>query len=187
MMAYERRITLHAGHNKPGKVACGASDYIDESKEARIIRKKIKIELNKRKITAYNCTINNGKSQNDILQRIVQKCNAKDRKWDFAIHFNASVHSPADKKSKGIEVLIFNDTPEKRKVAEDICKRVSKATGLMNRGVKVRSDLYFLRKANRPAFLIEICFVDDQDDVRIYKANKDLIAKNIAAAIDANY
>ena len=31
------KVTVHAGHNKNGKIACGASDYIDESKEARII------------------------------------------------------------------------------------------------------------------------------------------------------
>ena len=34
-------ITIHAGHNPSGKIACGASDYIDESTEARYIVKKL--------------------------------------------------------------------------------------------------------------------------------------------------
>ncbi|RKI24644.1 N-acetylmuramoyl-L-alanine amidase, partial [bacterium D16-36] len=29
------KVTAHAGHNRPGRIACGASDYLDESKETR--------------------------------------------------------------------------------------------------------------------------------------------------------
>ncbi|BCN32091.1 N-acetylmuramoyl-L-alanine amidase [Anaeromicropila herbilytica] len=38
----------------------------------------------------------------------------------------------------------------------------------MNRGVKVENKLYFLRKSKAPAMLIECCFVDDKDDVKLY-------------------
>lgn len=182
-MAAKKAITLHAGHNKKGKIACGASDYIDESAQARIMRKKIQAELKKLGITAYNTTVNDGKNQSDILTRIVKKCNAKDRKYDISLHFNACFHSPADGKSKGIEALVYKTGGDAEKIAKAVCNKVSNATGLTNRGVKIRTDLYFLKRTNKPAVLIEICFVDDQDDVKIYKANKDLIAKKIAKAI----
>ena len=182
----KKAITLHAGHNPKGKIACGASDYIDESAQARIMRKKIQAELKKKGITAYNTTVNNGKNQNDILVRIVQKCNQKVRSFDVSLHFNAWMHSPKDGKTKGIEICVYDKDSDIAKVAAKICKQVSTATGLANRGVKERKDLYFLKRTNKPAMLIEICFVDDQDDVKIYKANKDLIAKKIANVIAAN-
>lgn len=30
-----RKVTVHAGHNPFGKIVCGASDLLDESKEER--------------------------------------------------------------------------------------------------------------------------------------------------------
>ena len=36
-MSKIKAVTIHAGHNPRGKIACGASDYIDESTEARLI------------------------------------------------------------------------------------------------------------------------------------------------------
>ena len=33
---------IHAGHNPAGKIACGASDLLDESKENRLILSKVK-------------------------------------------------------------------------------------------------------------------------------------------------
>ena len=40
-MAKIKAVTVHGGHNPQGKIACGASDYIDESREDRIITKKV--------------------------------------------------------------------------------------------------------------------------------------------------
>ena len=61
-------ITIHAGHNPHGKIACGASDYISESKENRYILKEVK-KLLKGKVKYYDVTVSNGKNQNDILKR----------------------------------------------------------------------------------------------------------------------
>ena len=55
--------------------------------------------------------------------------------------------------------------------------------GFANRGVKTESDLYFLNRTNRPAILVEVCFVDDQDDARLYKQNKDAVAQAIVKAV----
>lgn len=71
-MAKITAVTVHGGHNPQGKIACGASDYIDESKEDRIITKKVVKLLKKNGIKAYNCTVNNGTSQNDVLRKIAQ-------------------------------------------------------------------------------------------------------------------
>lgn len=175
-------VTVHAGHNKQGKIACGASDYIDESKEARIICRKVVKLLKKHGIKAYNCTVNNGTSQGDVLKKICRKCNSKNRQLDISIHFNASAHSVADGKTKGVEVWCIKNGGMRGAVAKAVCSRIAKI-GFVNRGVKTTSGLYFLNNTSMPAILIEVCFVDDQDDAKLYKKNKDAVAQAIVKAV----
>lgn len=182
---YSTRITIHAGHNKQGKVACGASDYIDESKEARVITKKVAKKLRNMGYKVSNCTVNDGTSQNDVLRKICAKCNSKARFMDVSIHFNAAFHSKSDGNTKGVEVWVYDDSGVAAAVSKDICKNISKL-GFRNRGVKVSQSLYFLRNTNAKSLLIEVCFVDDEDDAKLYLANKDKIASAIAKAIANN-
>lgn len=176
------KVTVHAGHNKQGRIACGASDYLDESTEARIICKKVIKLFKKNKIAAVNCTVNNGTCQYDVLKKICKKCNAKERQLDISIHFNACSHSKADGRTKGVEVLCRTTDGVRGDVARRICRQIS-MIGFRDRGVKTESDLYFLNHTNRPAILVEVCFVDDQDDARLYKQNKDAVAQAIVKAV----
>ena len=179
-----RTITIHAGHNKSGKVACGASDYLDESKEARYIVKEVKKAL-RGKVKVVDCTVNNGTSQKDVLQKIVKKCNAVKRDMDISIHFNASNHSEKDGKSKGVECWEYENKGY-YSVANRICYNISEL-GFYNRGVKISKSLYFLKNTNKPSLLIEVCFVDDEDDAILYKKKKKKVALAIADAIKKYY
>lgn len=175
-------VTVHAGHNPAGKIACGASDYIDESKEARIITKKVVALLKKRGIKSYNCTVSNGTSQNDVLKKICTKCNAKKRDLDISIHFNASVHQKKDKKTTGTEIWVKSANGIRRDLSNLITKRIAKI-GFTNRGVKTTDNLYILNHTTKPCVLVEVCFVTDPDDAALYKKNKDAVAKAIVQAI----
>jgi len=55
--------------------------------------------------------------------------------------------------------------------------------GLINRGAKRRTDLYFLNQTACPAILIEVCFVDSEADVDVYKSQFDAICESIAATL----
>ena len=85
----------------------------------------------------------------------------------------------------GTEVLVLSDEGIKHRVANDVCKSISRL-GFANRGIKVRDNLYFLRHTSAPAILIEVCFVSDADDARLYKKKKKEIAKAIASSIISN-
>ena len=50
---------IHGGHNPAGKIACGASDLLDESREDRKICKEVVKLLKKKGHKAYNCTVSN--------------------------------------------------------------------------------------------------------------------------------
>lgn len=161
-------INVHAGHNPDGKVACGAIGFIKESTEARNVKNEVVRLLKALGHTVYDCTADNGTSKSDVLNKIVSKCNAHSVDLDVSIHFNAGAgDSTGNGKTTGTEVLVYSTSSKSKSFAENICKSIS-ALGFKNRGVKVRSDLYFLRNTKAPAMLVECCFVDDKDDVALY-------------------
>ncbi len=177
------KFNIHAGHNPDGKVACGAVGLIKESTEARKIKDKVIQYLRKAGHTANDTTCNNGTSQNDVLQKIVKKCNENKVDIDVSIHFNAGANDKkGNDKSTGVEVLIYSNKSKAKDEAERICNKLANI-GFKNRGVKVRDDLFYLRKVNNPCILIETCFCDDKDDVDIYLDNVDKISKSIAEAL----
>ncbi len=163
------KYTVHAGHNPKGKIGCGASHFIDESTENRKVSKEVIKKLKLRGHTVYDCTVNNGTSQNNILFNIVKKCNKYNTDYDVSIHFNSFKEDKGNGKVKGVEILVY-DLKDYKQI--EVCNKILEGfenLGFTNRGIKVRPDLYFLRETKDKAILIEVCFVDDKDDVNLYK------------------
>ena len=166
------RINVHAGHNPDGKVACGAIGLIKESTENRNVKNKVISKLKNLGHIVYDCTVEDGKNKSDVLQQIVSKCNAHDVDLDVSIHFNAgAADAKGNGNTTGTEVFVYSNTSEAKPYAENICNAI-KALGFKNRGVKTNSSLYVLKNTKAPALLIECCFVDDADDVKLYDAEK---------------
>lgn len=166
------RINVHAGHNPHGKTACGAVGFLKESTEARRVKDKV-IELLKAKgHTVYDCTVDDGTNQSDVLHKIVLKCNAHTADLDISIHFNSGVEDKnGNGRTTGTEAFIYSSDSGAKSFAQNIVNEIS-CLGYRNRGVKVRPDLYVLRKTKAPALLVECCFVDDKDDAALYDADK---------------
>lgn len=176
---------VHAGHNPEGKIACGASDLLNESRENRLVKGELINYLRQYGNTVYDCTEDNGKSQRDVLEKIVAKCNAHTVDFDFSLHLNSGRNDyNGDGKQAGTEIHISADNKGKRAVAQRILDRM-KAIGFnTSRGIKIRNDLYVLNHTKAPAILIEICFVDDRDDYNQYmKVGYKAVAKAIAEGI----
>lgn len=162
------RINVHAGHNPDGKIGCGAIGIIRESTENRNVKNEVIRLLRALGHTVYDCTVDNGTSANNVLTNIVKQCNAHEVDLDVSIHFNAGVADTAGNgKTTGVEVLVYSAKSQAKPYAEKVCAAIS-ALGFRNRGVKVNSSLYVLRKTTAPAMLVECCFVDDKDDVALY-------------------
>lgn len=161
-------INVHAGHNPDGKVACGAVGIIKESTEARNVKDEVIRQLKALGHTVYDCTVEDGTSQNDVLAKIVKKCNENSVDLDVSIHFNAGASDKSGNgKTTGTEVYVYSTTSKANTYAEKVCSAIAEL-GYTNRGVKVSTSLYFLRMTAAPAILIECCFVDDKDDVALY-------------------
>ena len=164
------RFNISAGHNPDGKVACGASGYIKESTEARKVKSEVIAELKRRGHNAYDCTCDNGTGQTDVLRKICSKANARTVDCDISIHFNSS-----NGQGNGTEVLY--KTVAGSKWATKVQKSIVKECGFKDRGIKKRDNLYYLNNTKNVAILIEVCFVDNKNDVNKYNSKK--VAKAI--------
>lgn len=177
---------IHGGHNPAGKIACGASDLLDESKEDRKITKAIIKYLKKAGATAYDCTVSNGTSQTDVLKKICAKCNKHDVNLDVSVHLNSGRNDhKGDKKLGGFEVWATGFSGIKKEVTERAIANMRKL-GFTPHGdpYKKTFGLYYLNHTKAKALLFEICFVDDKDDYLLYKTTgADKIGKSLAEAI----
>lgn len=161
-------INIHAGHNPAGKVACGAVGLINESTENRRVKDEVISQLRELGHTIYDCTVDNGSGQSDVLDKIVTKCNARAVDLDVSIHFNSgAADRNGNGKTTGVEVLIYSADSASKKIAEKVCAAVEEL-GFKNRGVKYKPSLRVLKSTKAPAMLVECCFVDDKDDVERY-------------------
>lgn len=181
-----KKVNVHGGHNPSGKVACGAKGLLDESKEDRKIAKAIIKYLKKANVTTYNCTVDNGTSQRDVLIKICAKCNQHGVDYDVSVHLNSGRNDrKGDKKLGGFEALATDFSGVKKEIAERAVANMKKL-GFTPHGnpYKITKGLYFLNHTKAKAMLFEICFVDDKDDYLLYKTvGADAIGKALAEAI----
>ena len=180
------KYNVHGGHNPANKIACGAADILDESIEDRLVCKAVIKYLKAAGHTAYNCTVDNGTSQRDVLQKICAKCNAHDVTLDVSIHFNSGRNKhKSNGKPGGFEIWATNYTGIKKEASARIISNLKKL-GMNTHGdpYKTTSSLYYLNHTNAKAILVEVEFVDDIDSKNIYKKiGYDKIGKAIAEGI----
>lgn len=173
------KATISAGHGPHDKNGYGAVGYLNESKENRkIVAAAIKYMKGH---TVYDCTDNSNHTATENLRCEVAKSNRYDVDIHASVHLNAyKGKEKSDGKNKGVEVLITGNYSNAEKMAKQICKNIA-ALGFTNRGVKIRKDLYFLNATKGAALLVECCFVDDEDDAKLYnKVGSEAFGKAIA-------
>lgn len=184
-------FNVHGGHDAQGQGASGASANIQdigwfhESVEDRHVKDYAIDFFKKEGHTTYDCTVNSAGSKNANLSQIVAKCNSHRVHRDISIHFNSARNDlVGDGSIGGVEVWLYdNSDPQLVKDAERICANIAKL-GFKNRGVKYSKNLYVLRKTVSKAMIVECCFVDDKDDVVLYKkVGSKAIAKAIVEGI----
>ena len=171
-MSY-KSIVISSGH---GKLVRGASGVLDEVDEARRVVEEAAKRMRSRGASIKTFHDDTSVSQSQNLETIVAFHNKQDRQLDISVHFNAYVETS---NPMGCEVLFVSQS----KLAGDISLAMSEAARFINRGGKLRSDLYFLNKTNKPSVLIETCFVDSEKDAELYERYFGEICEAIAATI----
>ena len=175
-------VLLIAGHGAgdPGAVANG----IQEADETRAIVSNLDTQL------AGICNVDIYPTERNAYKDV--KAGAVAVKWSdydyvLEVHMNASEASEPDDKTKGVECYVTTSEGGIT-VEEAICKNIA-SLGLSNRGVKRKNYdvIQAARSAGVSSALLEVCFLDDPDDMRVYSANKTAVATAIAAGIVSGF
>ena len=97
--------------------------------------------------------------------------------YDYFISFHRNAFNP--NKAKGVETYSLSTTGKGRELAAKVQGNLNKI--FFDRGVKT-SNFYVLRKTNCSAILIEVGFVDNDEDNKIFDQKFEEIAQAIAKA-----
>ena len=173
-MGYNQ-VNISSGHS----INCqGAVDIINEVTEARKVVDRVYeiIKASGKQCYKYHDT---SSSSTQNLINIVNWHNGFKDGVDVSIHFNAYAHVD---KPMGTEVCYYSNSS----LAAAVSKEIATAGGFIDRGAKQRTGLYFLKHTNKPAILIEVCFVDSVADVNLYRANFERICQAIAKTLIGN-
>lgn len=171
-----KKIYLIAGHNGKGTGACG---FIDEGVETITLRQFVCHYLKEWGIPFE--TDQDKLSLSGVVAWIKKKVHKSDIVVD--LHFNA-----ANKKARGVEVLVSSAGDIERPMAKEICERIADILDTTNRGVKGEasghhSKLAMLSNFEAEQMIVEVCFCDNQEDADAYTAKKWMVAKAIAEVI----
>lgn len=168
------KIAIRGGHSLNLRGASGLIDEVTEDRKVKdIIVKYLKMDGHE----VLDVTPTNSNSSAQDLSFGVSKANAWGADYFCSIHFNAGG-------GRGTEVLYYNGSSKGKSKAEKIASKIAEL-GFINRGAKVDTrGLYELRNTKMPANIIEVCFVDNQSDVNLYRQlGIEKIGKAIAEGI----
>ena len=175
------RIAIRGGHNFS---ATGARGIIDETTEDRKVLTSAISYLQSAGHEVLDVTPGNVDVNTDLTYG-VNKANSWNADLFVSIHFNKAYEKYNG--AIGTEAWIYGTGGNAEPVAHRIVNNIASKTGLINRGVKVSTALYELRKTNMAAVIVEVCFVEATEDVAIYiNKGHDFFGKCIAEAINNN-
>lgn len=174
------KILLIAGHGAgdPGAVGCGYKEADETRKMANAVAPLLK---------AYGVDVamyDQSKNAYDVLRK-GGSLPLSGVSYVIEFHMNAGVgDTGGNGKTTGSEILV--DASEGGTSVEEITLAKICALGFKSRGVKRRNDLLVQNTVTNNGVshaLIETCFIDDADDMKLYSAQFKNIAKAIADGV----
>lgn len=171
-----RKVIVSAGHGGTDSGAVG-NGYVERDLTIEL-RDLVVAELSALGIKAD--TDPNQNALKETLAWLRGRFGSKDILFD--IHWNAG---PAA--AKGSEVIIPDVSSDYEKKLAEALLKVLTDVGFRSRGVKpeaetARKKLGWMRPVAENV-LIEICFISNATDMKLYQANKQTIAKKLAIVL----
>ena len=183
------KILLIAGHGDgdPGATARFGLTTYKEANETRTLVNLLATRLKKAgiEVDIYS-TLRNAYTdyKNGTL---INRARFQEYDYVLEIHFNAFIKDEGNGVTKGVECYVCT-TEVGIKVEETICKNIA-ALGFKNRGVK-RKNFSVIGKAKSSGVssaLLEVCFIDDHDDIKLYVKSREKVADAIVKGIVAGF
>lgn len=124
-----------------------------------------------------------GTSNASSLAARVNDANSWGADYFISLHANASEITSAS----GSEALVFMMPSRAATLGENILTQLNYRTGLPNRGVQTRSNLYVLRRTSMPAVLVELGFITNPYDATAMVNDPQSFAVGVANGIFAYF
>lgn len=171
------KISINAGHTKTGAGYGIVSKGFKESVIVRAVAKALTAKLRERGHTVYDSTVDKATTRNAYIKKVCQLADESDAELFISIHCNAS----ATHLGRGVECYTWKGA--KLSQAYKICENIT-ALGFKNRGVKDGSKFYVVKHMKERAILVEIFFIDNQNDRNLYlEHGPERLAEAIAASL----
>ncbi|MCU5706080.1 N-acetylmuramoyl-L-alanine amidase [Bacillus wiedmannii] len=123
-----------------------------------------------------NCSDEVGTTKYDVWNNAANNhLRVADSTVDLQFHLNATPGGT------GCEVWL-HPSYGNRELAAKISKAMADAFGLKDRGIKFSTELGWINKT-KTGLLPEICFIDNENDMKAFRANFDKAAKAVAEVI----
>jgi N-acetylmuramoyl-L-alanine amidase len=177
------RFLIIAGHggSDPGACYLGYKEHDIAVELAKLLKTELSrygtVEIADTSIGWYRHICKNG-----------GKFNFKPYDYVLELHLNAAANDlKGNKRTTGSEIYVT--TSEKVVAVEENILKGMEILGFKNRGVKAKNWglISYIKKQGVSAALMEVCFLDDKDDMDLYQARKKDIAFAIAEGIAKGY
>lgn len=144
-------VCIDAGHGgrDPG---CSNGQYLEKD-FTLILAKLLETKLHE-KSPSIEVILTRGSDNYISLEDRVKIANSNGCQVFISLHINAGSTT-----ATGIETLVYLTSGDTGRLALNVHKALIKETGAVDRGVKMRTDLYVLKNTKMPAILIECGFI----------------------------
>ncbi len=121
-----------------------------------------------------------GTSNSSSLTARVRDANS----WGADIFISLHTNAAANPNATGAEALVYStSSPVAAPLAEDILYQLTLITGLRNRGLLARPNLYVIKRTAMPAVLVEMGFITNSEDAELMVNSPELFARGIYRGI----
>ncbi|NLK23294.1 MAG: N-acetylmuramoyl-L-alanine amidase [Clostridiales bacterium] len=167
------RVCFDYGHGgeDPGATYKGRR----ESDEVLQIGQAVASEIRK-----HGVTVDETRTGNNTVSLYNRSAYENNNNYDYFVSFHRNAYEP--EVANGVEVYTYTNCSNK---AKELAKRTLSSlinVGFYNRGVK-SANYYVLRATKAPAILIEIGFIDNSNDNRIFDTKRNEIIAALSKAI----
>ncbi len=173
------KIFLNPGHY-PG-IDSGAVNSVNGVTEAEICRSiadKVEHYLKNAGCSVVVLQSNNLCGEYPAHPNIVATANALDADIFISLHCNAF-----NQQARGTECLVFAKGSYAEDLADAIQAQIVNSLDTVDRGVKERTDLAVLKHTAMPAVLVEMAFIDNEEDCEKLINQQDEFAAAIARGV----
>lgn len=157
------KFGIDIGHNCFPDTGAPGIGGVTEDKLTKDVGTKLMAKLAAAGHTVVNCTPTSASTVNDSLRKRVDKANSNSVDVFVSIHFNSF-----NGNASGSEVFAISNTSQA--IASSVLKEIVEL-GFFNRGVK-DTAFFVIKNTSMPAILIECCFCDSKDDMKLFDAEK---------------